>query len=318
MTSDITRPDSPSEASEPFRCGFVAILGKPNAGKSTLANRLVGNKVAIVSPRPQTTRERINAILTDDESQMIFVDTPGLVEPRDKLNRALVESIHQALDGIDAVVHLVDVTDPDPLAPPAPETLAAIQAPLVAAINKVDLLPGPFDLRRRLDEKPGWLDPARYVAIHPVSALTGAGAAPLIATLRPLLPEGPPLFDPEITTDRDLRWLAAESVREKAFNLLGEELPYCVAVQTEEFQEREDGKWFIRVVIYVERESQKGIVIGAGGQELKKIGQLARADIETLAGHPVFLELWVKVRKNWRKDENELRRFGYIVKPEKE
>jgi len=307
-----------SEAPSPdFRCGFVAILGKPNAGKSTLLNRLVGEKVAIVSPRPQTTRDRINGILTDENSQAIFVDMPGLVEPRDRLNEALVESIRQALDGIDGVIHLIDVTDAYPMAPPAPETLDAIQVPLFAVVNKVDLLPGPFDLERRLDEKPGWIEPDRYQAILPVSATTGAGTDSLLEALRSILPEGPPLYDPEIPTDRDLRWLAGETVREKVFLLLGEEVPYAIATQTEEFAERPDGKWFIRVTIFVERESQKGIVIGSGGQMLKKIGQAARGEIESMADHPVFLELWVKVRKNWRKKEIELRRFGYIVQEEK-
>lgn len=307
-------PDAPSPE---FRCGFVAILGKPNAGKSTLVNRLVGEKVAIVSPRPQTTRDRINAILTDDASQIVFVDMPGLVEARDRLNEALVESIRQALDGIDLVIHLIDVTDSDPLLPPAPETLAGIQVPVIGVVSKVDLLTTPFSLERRLNDKPDWIDPARYAALLPVSAVKGLGLDALINTIRPLLPLGPPLYDPDYTTDRDMRWLAAESVREKVFMILGEEVPYSVATETDEFTERPDGKWLIRVTIYVERESQKGIVIGAGGRILKQIGQAARTDIESMTGHPVFLELWVKVRKNWRKKENELRHFGYIVQGEK-
>ncbi len=296
-----------------FRCGFAAILGKPNAGKSTLMNRLVGEKVAIVSPKPQTTRDRINGIRSDERSQIIFVDMPGLVEPRDRLNEALVENIRQALDGVDLVIHLVDVTDPEPMAPPAPEILGAIEVPVLAAINKIDRVPRGFDLEKRLAEKPGWIEPDRYEEILQISATEGRGLDALLEAVFERLPEGPPLYDPEELTDRDLRWLSGEIVREKVFLLLGEELPYSIAVETEEFREREDGKWFIRVVIYVERDSQKGIVIGSGGQMLKKIGQAARGEVEALAGMAVYLELWVKVRKNWRKKENELRRFGYVV-----
>jgi GTP-binding protein Era len=281
-------------------------------------NRLVGEKVAIVSPKPQTTRDRINGIRSDERSQIIFVDMPGLVEPRDRLNEALVENIRQALDGVDVVIHLIDVTDPEPMASPAPEILDAIEVPVLAAINKIDRVQGGFELEKRLAEKrlaekPGWIEPGRYEEVFPISATDGRGLDALLGAVFERLPEGPPLYDPEELTDRDLRWLSGEIVREKVFLLLGEELPYSIAVETEEFREREDGKWFIRVVIYVERESQKGIVIGSGGQMLKEIGQAARGEVEALVGMAVYLELWVKVRKNWRKKENELRRFGYVV-----
>lgn len=300
-----------------FRCGFVAILGKPNAGKSTLLNRLVGGKIAIVSPRPQTTRDRINGILTENNCQMIFVDMPGLVAPTDRLNEALVDSIHQGLDGVDVVIHLIDVEDKAPLVPPVGETLAGIRVPIIAVLNKTDRFRGNFNVRHYLDASPARIEPERYRRIVPVSALDGTGIEDLKACLAPLLPEGPPLHDPDDLTDRDMRWLAAEAVREQVFLQLGEELPYCVAAQTEEFKERPDGKWYIRAVIYIERESQKGIVIGAGGQRLKAIGQAARKEIEDLLDHPVFLELWVKVRKNWRKKDADLRMFGYLVSPKK-
>ncbi len=298
------------------RCGFVAILGRPNAGKSTLLNRLAGEKVAIVSPRPQTTRDRVNGIRTEPDAQFIFVDTPGLVEPRDRLHLALLESIRQALDGVDAVVHLIDAADDEPLAAPAGEVIAAVNAPLIAAINKIDGPRRSFNLARQLKRRPGWINRERYVEIVRLSAMTGAGVDRLLGVLRPLLPEGPPHYDPESPTDRDMRWLAGETVREKAFLLLGEEVPYSIAAETEEFSEREDGKWFIRVVLYVERESQKGILIGAGGTMLKRIGQSARTEIEKMTDHPVYLELWVKVRHNWTKKEDDLRRFGYASAPE--
>jgi len=300
-----------SGAGGEFRCGFAAILGKPNAGKSTLLNTVAGQKIAIVSPKPQTTRDRIHGVYSDERVQIIFMDLPGLVEARARLHLALLESIRQGIEGVDAALHLIDVTDTQPLEPPVPELLAALAVPVIAVINKVDLLPRPFDLRERLARRPGWIDPSRYHAILTISAQTGDGVPALVETLLPLMPEGPPHFDPDTPTDRDLRWLAGEIVREQVFLALGEEIPYSVATETERFEEREEGKWFLRIVIYVERESQKGIVIGAGGERLREIGRAARKGIEELTGQSIFLELWVKVRKNWTKNEADLRRFGY-------
>jgi GTP-binding protein Era len=296
-----------------FKSGFVAIVGKPNAGKSTLLNRLIGEKIAIVSPKPQTTRDTILGILSRDHYQIIFVDTPGLIEPKNLLNRCLINSASQAVKEVDLVYHITDVTDTKPETPAVRELISSAKSPIFLLANKIDRFSAPFD--------PSAYNPqarvAEYAEVIGISARRGDNIPYLIERTLAYIPEGPLYYDPEQVSDRDLRFLSAEIVREKVFELLGQELPYCVAVQVEEFKERTEDKDFIRAVIYVERESQKGMIIGAGGQMLKKIGSLARPDIETLVGRPVFLELWVKVRKNWTRKENELRFFGYFPKKKK-
>jgi len=291
-----------------FKSGFVAIVGKPNAGKSTLLNRLIGEKIAIVSPKPQTTRNTILGILSKENFQIVFVDTPGLIEPKNLLNRCLIDSASQAVKEVDLVYHITDVTDPKPETPAVRDLISFAKSPIFLLANKIDCLSAPLDpsaynTRAKI---------AEYAEVIGISALKGDNIPYLIERTLAYIPEGPLYYDPEQVSDRDLRFLSAEIVREKVFELLGQELPYSVAVQVEEFKERSQDKDFIRAVIYVERESQKGMIIGAGGQMLKKIGSLARPDIETLVGRPVFLELWVKVRKNWTKKENELRFFGYF------
>ncbi|MBN1902282.1 GTPase Era [Candidatus Sumerlaeota bacterium] len=297
-----------------FRSGFVAIIGKPNAGKSTLLNRLVGGKIAIVSPKPQTTRDSILGILSDESFQIVFVDTPGLIESRNLLNRCLIDSTALAVKEVDLAYHIVDIADPKPETPAIKNLVRKLSAPRILVANKIDRLPKPFD--------PSSIQPVEkdiaYTDLIGISALQGDNVPLLIRKTVSLLPEGPLYFDPEQMSDRDLRFLSAEIVREKAFELLGQEIPYSLAVQVEEFKERPEDKDYIRAVIYVERESQKGMVIGAGGNMLKQIGSLARPDIEELVGKPVFLELWVKVRKNWTKKETDLRHFGYFPKKNKE
>jgi len=299
-------PLLPDGGGAAFRAGMIAIVGEPNVGKSTLLNHVLGCKIAIVSDKPQTTRDKVAGILTDERAQIVFLDTPGLVQPRDKLHEALVARVHEALDGVDGVLRLRDsarnLFEPGE----ADRLLAHSPVPVVEVWNKVDLL----DSRRRgeLDREIARREAGRAFAI---SALNGEGVAALVEALRALCPEGPPLYDPEELSDRDMRYFAAEAVREKVFEHLREEVPYSVATQTEEFVERDDGKHYVRVLIYVEHESQKGILIGRGAEQLKQIGREARAAIEELADHPVFLDLHVKVRKNWTKRETELARFGY-------
>ena len=297
-----------------FQSGFVAIVGKPNAGKSTLLNRLVGEKLAIVSPKPQTTRDTIFGILSRENFQIIFVDTPGLIEPKNLLNRCLIDSAALAVKEVDLVYHITDVTDPKPETPAVRQLISSAKSPIFLLANKIDRLSAPLDPSAYNTQA----KVADYAEVIGISALRGDNIPHLIERTLSYIPEGPLYYDPEQVSDRDLRFLSAEIVREKVFELLGQELPYCVAVQVEEFKERSQDKDFIRAVIYVERESQKGMMIGAGGQMLKKIGSLARPDIEALVGRPVFLELWVKVRKNWTKKENELRFFGYLQKKIKE
>jgi len=285
---------------------MIAIVGVPNVGKSTFLNYVLGRKIVITSSKPQTTRDKIAGILTDERSQIVFLDTPGLVAPRDLLHEALVARIYEALQGVDGVLHLRDATRPVVQDDPSAELLSRAQTPIVEAWNKIDRLEP--ERRRQLDE-----ELARRPAgtVFAISALEGDGIPELLEALRGLLPQGPPLYPPEDLSDRDLRFLAAEAVREKVFELTRQEIPYAVATQTEEYVERPDGKDYLRVVIYVEQESQKGILIGRGGSQLKRIGQAARPEIEALADHPVFLELRVKVRKNWTKRPNDLKEFGY-------
>lgn len=293
-----------------FKSGFVAILGKPNAGKSTLLNNLVGQKIAIVSPKPQTTRDSFLGIKTTDDYQVVFSDTPGIMEPKNLLNQALIDSASMAVEDVDLIYHILDVTDPDPVSPAVSEILKSVDIPAFLIVNKIDRIGGKFCYEDHQNLPPR----EDYKQVIPVSALNGTNIDLLLKETLNLLPEGPLYFDPEQVSDRNLRFLSSEIVREKAFELLGQELPYSVAVQVEEFKEREKGKTYIRAVIYVERESQKGMVIGSGGGKLKKIGRLARPEIEELVGSPVYLELWVKVRKKWTKHENDLRQFGYYPK----
>jgi GTP-binding protein Era len=306
--------DERNHGEQEFRSGFVAIVGKPNAGKSTLLNRLVGGKIAIVSPKPQTTRDAVLGILSSERFQIAFVDTPGLIEPKNLLNRCLIDSTALAVKEVDLVYHIVDVTDSSPETPAIKNLLHALKAPKILVANKIDRLLKPFD---PYEFQPREED-VDYIGRIGVSALRGDNVPALLEKTLSLLPEGPLYFDPEQMSDRDLRFLAAEIVREKIFELLGQEIPYSIAVHVEEFKERTEEKDYIRAVVYVERESQKGMVIGAGGKMLKQIGSLARPDIEELVGKPVYLELWVKVRKNWTKNETDLRFFGYFPKKRKE
>jgi GTP-binding protein Era len=294
-----------------FRAGFVALLGKPNAGKSTLMNALVGAKLAAVSGLPQTTRERLSGIYTDENRQIVFVDLPGMTAPTDRLNEALRLSVLENISEVEAVLHLVDVEDQKPLDDDVAEALRFVRRPMILLITKLDGKHREVDAREWASNRIPKKVLESYHAILGVSARDGRGLAELLDQLAALMPFSPPLYDPEDLTDRDLRYLAQEAIREKAFTLLHEELPYSVAVQIEDFKERERGKWYISANIFVERESQKGMVIGRGGEMLKKISQAARRDIEELAGAPVYLDLWVKVREKWRKNERDLEQFGY-------
>jgi len=306
--------------SEPFDpnyvSGFVSLLGEPNVGKSTLMNRILGQKLAIVSPKPQTTRDRIQGIYSDDTCQIVFVDTPGVMEPQDLLNTYLRNSALHALEGADAVYHLIEAPNPRPLPQEAIRALARVRTPLFLIANKADLLPGFEESTPQEDLlKQATLpfDLTLYQEVCFVSALTGVGIDRLLGLTREALPVGPPLYDPDQVTDRDLRFLAAEVVREKVLEFTAQEVPYAVATRTETFTERPGAKHHVGVMIFVEHDSQKGILIGKGGEMLRKIGSAARPEIEDLADHPVYLELWVKVRKNWRKKESSLKEFGYQV-----
>ena len=283
------------------RAGIVTVVGKPNAGKSTLLNRIIGEKLAIVSEKPQSTRDRVVGIRTTDDVQMVVLDTPGLLNPRYELHRAMRTTALRALADADVIVYLADATERVPVGlPEAGDLEAPPRAPVVTVLNKVDAI-RPAE-RAELREA---LPDARFV-----SALTGEGVDELLAQLEAALPEGPFLYPEDEISTAPVRFFVAELVRETALEQLDEELPYSVACEVEEFREGQT-PLYIRTVLYVERESQKRILIGAGGQRIREIGRIARSKVEKFVGANVYLDLWVKVLPNWRKSDRALRRFGY-------
>ena len=287
------------------RAGIVTVVGAPNAGKSTLLNRVVGQKLSITSPKPQSTRDRIVGILTEGETQMVFLDTPGLLTPSYDLQRAMRATALQALADADVIVYMVDATGgpPPPLATAA-EIKREPRAPVVLTFNKIDLL-SPGQIEHRQTEYPD----AAFI-----SATTGTGVDALVQRLGAALPESPFLYPEDEISTQSLRFFAAELIRESALEQLGEEVPYSVVAEVDEF--REDRRpVYIRATVYVERDSQKGILIGHKGSRIRELGRSARLKIEPLVDAPVFLDLNVKVLHNWRRDRNALARFGYKLPP---
>lgn len=288
------------------KAGFVTIVGRPNAGKSTLLNRLVGERLAIVSPKPQSTRDRVVGILSDATSQIVLLDTPGLLEPRYGLHRAMLHAAQKAIADADVIVHLVDASEDQPrdLVELA-QLPARPKAPVLLVLNKADRL-----------------TPARAAELrerHPDALLiaggAGEGVESLLEAVRARLPESPFLYDAEDVSTQQLRFFVGEFLREVVLEQLEDEVPYGVAVEIEEFREAADPV-YIRAVLHVERESQKRIIIGAGGSRIKAIGQEARRRIEPLVGRPIFLDLWVKVLHNWRRNAASLARLGYRLPDE--
>jgi GTP-binding protein Era len=305
--------DTPAEgdaAETTHRSGFVAVMGRPNVGKSTLMNAYLGQKIAITSSKPQTTRHTQLGILSRPEAQVIFVDTPGIHQPRNPLGEYMVEAATRALADADAILFIVDVSVPPG---PSDERLAALiagraePAPVVLALNKSDQLQ-PADILPHTEAYRALAPGAEWMLI---SATRGDNIEQLLALLIAALPPGPPLYPEDEVTETQVRDLAAEFVREAALNALAEEVPHGIAVEVDEFRERGDKGAYITATVFVERESHKGIVIGRGGSMLKQIGSAARQEIERLLGYPVFLELHVKVRPNWRKNQADVQRLGY-------
>lgn len=289
-----------------FHSGFVAIVGRPNVGKSTLMNAMVGEKVAIVSNKPQTTRNRIMGICTQEESQLVFLDTPGLHNPRSRLGEYMMQAAKEALQGIDALVVMVDATAAGKQDDQIVKDMTRYNVKKALVLNKIDLLPKEqlLGLIQRYAE-------AGYDDIMPLSAQTGDGVEALKKLLISYMPEGPRYFPEDAVTDQPERIICAELIREKALIHLREEVPHGIGVEMMAINRLSDKLTEIHATIYCERAAHKGIIIGKQGAMLKQIGQEARMDIETLLGTHVHLQLWVKVRENWRNRMDDLRTLGY-------
>ena len=295
--------------SSPFKSGFVAIVGAPNVGKSTLLNRLIGQKIAITSRKPQTTRHRLLGITHLPGAQLIFLDTPGIHRAKGPLNVRIVEVALKALREVDLVVLMTEAAVPDQRGDEIIlKALEKKKQPVILAINKVDLV----KKKTLLPLMEQWRRAYPFKAMVPVSALEGIQVDALVTEMVAALPEGPRYYPEDSLTDMPERFIAAEMIREKVFRRTGEEIPYAVAVTVESFKER-PGKDLIDIqaTIHVERESQKPIIIGGGGKKLKRIGEEAREAIEEMVGRRVFLKLWVRVQKNWTRDARAIRRLGY-------
>jgi GTP-binding protein Era len=299
------------QESATFRAGYVAIIGEPNVGKSTLMNALLEQKLSIVTPKPQTTRQRVLGILSGADFQLVFLDTPGIIEPAYALQEAMVRSAQEAIRDADLILLLVDASRPGKAAEARTlkllKSLPSIPQPLYLAINKTDKV-AKASLLPLIEE---YSCAYSFREIFPISALRLDGTGALLQGLLRELPIHPPYYPLDIVSEQQQRFFVSEIIREKIFSRCHEEVPYSSTVEIAEFKEREEGKWFISADLYVEKESQKAILIGRNGSMLKEIGKLARQEIEQFLDHAVFLELHVRVRENWRKDERWLRRFGY-------
>ncbi len=289
-----------------FLSGFAAIVGRPNVGKSTLMNAMVGEKVAIVSNRPQTTRNRIIGVATEKDHQIVFLDTPGLHKPRTKLGEYMVKSVQDAMDGIDVLLVLVDVSDVGPQDRAIVEEMASRKVKKILVLNKTDIV-DEAKLMATIQSFSG----EKYDAIVPVSARTGKNMQELRKLIVSFLPEGPKYFPDDMMTDQPERLICAEIIREKALLHLREEVPHGVGVEMMRIQKLSDNMTEIHATIYCERASHKGIIIGKQGAMLRTIGAESRRDIENLLGTRINLQLWVKVREDWRNRMDDLRTLGY-------
>jgi GTP-binding protein Era len=295
--------------SENFKSGFVALAGAPNAGKSTLLNRLLGQKISITSKKPQTTRNRILGIFHGPALQIVFFDTPGVFPAKDRLNIRMVDAALSAWADADLILVLVDAASPLPEAERfLIKSLDKQSRPVILALNKIDLVEK-STLLALIDR---WSRAHDFKAVVPVSARHGTQVDELVKAMAAVLPSGPPYFPPDTLTDVSERFIAGELIREQIFRLTGEEIPYATAVTVDTFSEKKGGRLVkIEATIHLERSSQKGIVIGRQGAKLKQIGTRSREQIERLLGAKVYLKLFVRVQKNWRKDTRAIRKFGY-------
>ncbi|MGQ0793998.1 MAG: GTPase Era [Deltaproteobacteria bacterium] len=291
-----------------FRSGFVSIVGRPNVGKSTLLNALVGEKIAAVSNRPNTTRNRVLGIKTLPDVQLVFLDTPGIHKAKGYLGRAMVQTAMNAISEADVIVMMIEVDEP--FGRGDAFIIENLPKPAILVINKIDTIRkgAILDIIAESQRFGG-----KFLEVVPISALASDGIGDLLSTIIKYTEPGPKFFPDEMITDQPERFIAAEFIREKIFSLTREEIPYKTAVVIESFEDAADDKKLVRIsaVIYVERDNHKGIIIGKKGEMLKQVGSLARADIERVLGAKVFLELWVKVKERWSDDPNLIREFGY-------
>lgn len=291
-----------------YKSGFVAVIGRPNVGKSTLINSLIGQKIAIMSDKPQTTRNKILCVLTQDDAQVIFIDTPGIHKPKHKLGEYMVQAAENTLKEVDVILFVVDVTE-DLGAGELYilERLQSTHKPVILVVNKIDKI----ERQMVLPAISRYVERYNFIGVVPISAKVHTNLDFLVVEIKKHLEAGPQYYPSDMVTDQPERLIAAELIREKVLLLTREEIPHAIAVEIEEMATRKNDDVYIRAMIYVERDSQKGIVIGAGGSLLKEIGRLARADIENLLGSKVFLDLWVKVKKDWRNRDGILHSLGY-------
>ncbi|HAK73294.1 MAG TPA: GTPase Era [Sporomusaceae bacterium] len=291
-----------------FKSGFVSVIGRPNVGKSTLVDSMIGQKVAIMSDKPQTTRNKILCVLSLDDAQILFIDTPGIHKPKHKLGEYMVRTAEATLREVDVVLFVVDATmKKGPGEEYIMERLAQITTPVILVVNKIDCVPKAAVLP--IIEQ--YTKIREFAAVVPISALEKTNLSGLLDELKKYLEPGPQYYPSDMITDQPERLVIAEMIREKVLHNTREEIPHAIAVEVEEITKRSNEDLYVRAVIYVERDSQKGIVIGAGGQLLKDVGRLAREDIQNLLGSKIYLDLWVKVKKDWRNREGILKSFGY-------
>ena len=291
-----------------YKSGFVAVIGRPNVGKSTLINKVIGQKIAITSDKPQTTRSRIQCILTQDDAQIIFLDTPGIHKPKFKLGEYMLKAAEGTLKEVDAIFFVIDATEKFGGGEKyILERLSATTKPVILVVNKVDLI----EREKILPIIADYSARRNFAAVVPISATEGTNVDALIDEAKKFLPEGVQYYPADMVTDQPERLIIAELIREKILHATQDEVPHSIAVDLEEFTPRDTGTIFIRATIYVERDSQKGILIGKGGAMLKNVGKEARPEIEMLLGTKIFLDLWVKVKRDWRNSIGALQSFGF-------
>ena len=292
-----------------YKSGFVSIIGRPNVGKSTFVNRVIGHKIAIMSDKAQTTRNKIQGVMTQDDAQIIFLDTPGIHKPKHKLGDYMMRVAKNTLSEIDAIMFMVNVNQEIGRGDEyIMDMLKDVKTPVFLVLNKIDLV-HPDELMPRIEQYQSYMS---FTEMVPMSALEGHNVDHFIEVLKSYLPEGPQYYPEDQVSDHPEQFVVSELIREKILHLTSEEIPHAIGVNVDRMIKKDEDHVRIEATIYVERDSQKGIVIGKGGKKLKEVGKRARHDIEHLLGSKVYLELWVKVQKDWRNKVNFIRQMGYI------